>query len=75
MPQAGKRTGLRLAVAHDAGDHEIRIVEHRSERVAQRISEFATLMNRAWTLGRCVAWNAAGKRKLGLQLAQPGLVY
>ena len=31
MPRRGQRSGLRLAIADDAGDDEIGIIEHRPE--------------------------------------------
>ena len=74
MPRRGQRSGLRLAVADDAGDDEIGIVEHRAERVAERIAQLAALVDRARALRRRVAGNAAGKRELEKQLPQPGLV-
>jgi hypothetical protein len=67
-------SGLRLAVADDAGDDEIRVVEHRAERMAQRVAELAALVDRARALGRGVAGDAARKRELLEQLAQAGLV-
>src|SRR5450756_652173 len=74
MPCGGQRTRLRLAVADDAGDDEIGIVEHRPKRMAERIAQLAALVDRARALRRCVAWNAPGKRKLNKQLPQPGLI-
>ena len=74
MPCGGQRPGLRLAIADDAGDDELGIVEHRPERMAERIAQFAALVDRARTLRRGVAGNSAGKRKLQEELPQPGLV-
>ena len=74
MPGRGQRPGLRLAVADDAGDDQIGIVEHRPERMAERIAQFAALVDRARALRRGVAGNAAGKRELQEELLQPGLV-
>jgi hypothetical protein len=62
---------FRLAITDDASDDEIGIVEHRSERMAQRIAQFAALVNRAWTLRRSVAGNSSGKRKLDKELPKP----
>ena len=53
---------------------EIGIVEHRAERMAERIAQLAALVDRARALRRCVAGNAAGKRELKKELPQPGLV-
>ena len=45
MPARGQRAGFRLAVADDARDERIGIVEHRAERVAERIAELAALVD------------------------------
>jgi hypothetical protein len=74
MPSSGQRTRLRLAIADDAGDDEIGIVEHRPERMAERIAQLAALVDRARALRRCVAWNSSGKRKLEKELPKPGLI-
>ena len=74
MPCGGERTRLRLAVADDAGDAEVGIVKHCPERMAERIAQLAALVDRARTLRRGVAGNAAGKRELEKELAQPGLI-
>ena len=74
MPRRGQRSGFRLAIADDAGDDEIGIVEHRPERMAERIAQLAAFVDRARALRRCVAGNAAGKRKLNEELPQPGLI-
>ena len=34
VPRRGQRSGLRLAIADDAGDDEIGVVEHSPERMA-----------------------------------------
>src|SRR4030042_927658 len=74
MPRRGQRPGFRLAVADDAGDYEIGIIEDRTERMAERIAQLTALVDRAGRLRRCVAWNSAGKRKLNKKLPKPGLV-
>ena len=38
MPARGKRPGFRFAIADDAGDDQVRIVESCTERVRQRIT-------------------------------------
>ena len=50
VPARRERPRLRLAVADDARDDEIGIVEHRAERVAERITQLAALMDRARAL-------------------------
>ena len=74
MPRSGERPGFRLAIADNAGDDEIGIIEHRPERMAQRIAQLAALVNRARALRRCMAGNSSGKRKLSKELLKPGLV-
>ena len=68
VPAGRRRAGLRLAVADDAGDDQVGIVERRAIGVRQRVAEFAALVDRAGRLRRDVARNAAGKREL---LEQP----
>src|SRR5450759_2042073 len=74
MPRRGQRSGFRLAIADDAGDNEIGIVEHRPERMAERVAQLAALMDRARTLRRCVAGHASRKRELNKELPKPRLV-
>ena len=65
MPARGERPRLGLPVTDDAGDDQVRIIESRAMRVRKRIAEFAAFVDRAWRLGRHMARNSAGKRKLG----------
>ena len=65
MPARRQRSGLRLAVADDAGDDQIGVVEGRSVGVRDGIAEFAAFVNRAGRLRRDVARNAARERELG----------
>ena len=74
MPRRGQRSGFRLAIADDAGHDEIGIVEHGAKRMAERIAQFAALVDRARTLRRCVAGNPSGKRELKKELPKPGLI-
>ena len=74
MPGGGQRSGFRLAVADDAGDDEIGIIQHGPERMAERIAQLAPLVDRAGALRRGVAGNSAGKGELEEELSQPGLV-
>ena len=46
MPGRRQRPGFRFAVADHASNDQIRIIEHRAERMAQRIPQFAAFMNR-----------------------------
>ena len=74
MPCRGQRAGFRLAIADHAGDDEIGIIEHRAEGMAERITQFAALVDRARAFRRGVAGNSAGKRKLNEKLPEPGLI-
>src|SRR5271157_4543833 len=74
MPRRGQWSGLRLAIADDAGDDETGIVEHRPERMAERITQFAAFVDRARALWRCVAGDSSGKRKLNKELPKPSLI-
>ena len=74
VPRGSKRSRLGFAIADDTSRDQIRIVEDRSESMAERVAEFATFVNRAWTFGRDVAGDAAGKRELLEQLFQASLV-
>src|SRR5262249_49464577 len=61
VPRRGERSGLGFAVAHRYRDQEARIVERGAERVGDAVTELAAFMDGAWSLGRAVAANAAGK--------------
>ena len=74
VPTRGQRPRFGLTVADDAGDDQIWIVEHRPERMAERIAQLAALVDRARALRRSVARNTAGKRKLEKELPQSGLI-
>src|SRR6185437_13156272 len=64
VPAGRERTGLGLAIADHAGDDEVGIVEHRPERVTQRIAELAPLVDGPRRLRRHVARNAAREGEL-----------
>ena len=68
VPAGRQRPGLRLAIADDAGDDQVGVVECRAIGMAQRIAELASLMDAARRLRRNVAGNAAWKAEL---LEQP----
>src|SRR5215510_4444618 len=74
MPARRQRSSFRLAVADDAGDDEIRVVERRSVGVRDGIAELAALVYRTGRLRRHVARDATGERELGEQALQPLLV-
>ena len=74
MPAGGERAGLGLAVADDAGDDQVGVVERRAEGVAEAVAELAPLVDRARRLGRDVAGDAAGERELREEPLQARLV-
>ena len=74
MPCGGQRAGLGFAVADDAGDDQVRIVERGPEGMADRIAQLAAFMNRPRRLRRNVAGDPSGEGELLEQLLQPGLI-
>ena len=74
LPGGRQRARFGLAVADDAGDDEARIVERGAEGVAQRISEFAALVDGAGRRRGHMARNTARKRELLEQPFHPGFV-
>ncbi len=68
VPAGGERPRLRLAVADDAGDDQVGIVERRPVGVAQGVAELAALVDAARRLRGDVAGDAAGEAEL---LEQP----
>ena len=70
VPAGGERAGFRLAVADDAGDDQIRIVEGRAIGVDQRIAQFAAFMDRAGRFRRDMTGNAVRPGELAKQPLQ-----
>ena len=68
VPAGGQRPGFRLAVADDAGDDQVRVVERGAVGVAQRVAQLAAFVDAARRLRRDVAGDAAGEAEL---LEQP----
>ena len=64
VPAGGQRPGLGLAVADDAGDDQVGVVEGRAVGVRQGVAQLAAFVDRAGRLRRDVAGNAAGEREL-----------
>src|SRR5437899_2368999 len=61
MPARRQRSSFRLAVADDAGDDQIGVVEGRSVGVRDGIAELAAFVYRTGRLRRYVAGDAAGE--------------
>ena len=74
LPCRGQRAGLRFAIADDTGDDQIGIVERCPKRMAQRVPQLATLMDRTRRLRRHVAGDPARERELREQPLEPGLI-
>ncbi len=75
MPARGQRARLGLAVAHDAGNDQVWVVERRAKGVAQAVAQLASLVNRSGRLGGDVAGDAARERELLEQFPHPRLVF
>ena len=74
LPRSRERTGLGLAVAHHGHGQQARVVHDGAVGMAERVAELATLVDGTWRLGRKVARDAAGIRKLAEELLQAGLI-
>ena len=74
VPGGGQRAGFGFAVANDAGDRQIGIVERRAEGVTERIAQLAALMDRPGCFRAGMAGDPARKRELAEQPAHPGLI-
>ena len=68
VPAGREWAGFGLAVANDAGDDQVGIVEGRAIGMAQGVSKLAAFVNTAGRFRRDVARNTAGKAEL---LEQP----
>ena len=68
VPSGGEGAGLRLAVADDAGDDQVRVVEGGAVGVAQGVAELAALVDAARRLRGDVAGDAPREAEL---LEQP----
>src|SRR5271169_7127824 len=74
MPGCGQWPGLGLTVADYARDDQAGIVENSAERVTQRVAQFPAFVDRSRSRRCYMAGNASGKRELGTELLQSGLV-
>ena len=70
VPAGGERSRLRLTVADDAGDEQIRVVERGAECVRERVAELAALVDRSRSLRCGVTRNPTGERELAEEPAQ-----
>ena len=74
MPGGGERAGLGLAVADDARDDEVGVVERRAVGVRQAIAELAPLVDRARRLRRDMRADVPGEGELLEELLHPLVV-
>src|ERR1700730_9359907 len=70
VPTGSESAGFRFAVANDAPEYQIRIIEGGAIGMCQRITEFATFMDRAGRLRGDVAGNPVRPGKLAKQPLQ-----
>ena len=73
VPARRQGARLGLAVADDARDDEVGVVEGGPERVHERVAELAAFVDRARSLRRRVAWDPARERELPEELPKPVL--
>ena len=64
MPGGRQRPGLGFAVADHDRHEQVGIVERRSERVGDAVTQLATFMDRAGRLRRAVAADAAREARI-----------
>ncbi len=64
VPACGERAGFGFAVADDAGDPEVGIVEDGAEGVGEGVAKLAAFVDGAGGFGGDVAGDAAGKGEL-----------
>ena len=74
MPGGGKWAGFGFAVADDASDNQVGIIEDRAEGVAEGVAEFAAFMDGAGAFGGDVAGDAAGEGELAEEFFEAGFV-
>ena len=51
VPGGGEGAGLGFAIADDAGDDQIGIIENRAEGMADRVAKLAAFVNRSGAFG------------------------
>src|SRR5271170_6608112 len=61
FPTSFEWAGFRFAIADDAGDDQVWIIERGAERVQQRIAQLATFVHGIGRMRAAVAGNSAGR--------------
>ena len=74
VPRGGERAGLGLAVTDNTGGDQAGVIHHGAEGVRERVAQLAALVDGARRLGRDMARDAAGERKLLEQALHAGRV-
>src|SRR6185369_8473943 len=64
VPRSSERASLGFSVADNCRNDQFRIIEGRTTRVGQHISQLTTFMNRTRCFWSAMTSDAAGKRKL-----------
>src|SRR5260370_41027448 len=67
VPGRGERTRFGFAVAHDARNDQVRIIECSTRGMSERVAELSAFIDRAGRLGCCMAWDSAGEGELPQQ--------
>ena len=67
VPTGGQRAGLRLTVADDRGDQQVRVVEGGAVGVRERVPQFTALVDGSGRLRGDVRGNASGEGELAEQ--------
>ena len=70
VPGGGHGAGFGFAVADDAGDDEVGIIECGAEGVGEAVAEFAAFVDGAWGFRRAMAADAAGEGELAEEFAE-----
>src|ERR1700730_15880794 len=74
LPATFERTGLRLAISHDANHEQIRVIEGSSESVQNCVSQLAALVNGIRQMRTAVTRHAARSGKLPKKKSHSGSV-
>ena len=70
VPGGRQRSGLRFAITHNASGDQVGIIEHRSERVGETVSEFAPFVDGPGCFRSAMAADAAREGELSEKLFQ-----
>src|SRR6266516_5653836 len=74
MPGGSGRSGLRLAIADDAGHNQIGIIHGSAKGGRQRIAQFSSFVNGSWNTRIEVTWKSAGPGKAAHKFFNPDAI-